>query len=346
MDTHTPPAPALDRVPDFDAAIRRRIDGKTKPLGALGRIEDLAALVARVQRSLTPRMAACQLTLFAGDHGIAAEGVSAYPQAVTRQMLANFLAGNAAANVFARSVGASLRVVDAGVAGPPIVHPDLLSRRIGPGTRNALVEPAMRPDECDAALSAGAALGADGAWDAVCFGEMGIGNSSAAALVAHKTTGLPLDDLVGRGTGLDTAGLAHKRAVLRRAAARTAPRLPARTALAEYGGFEIAMMAGAMRAAAGAGRVVIVDGFIATAAALVAADGAPSVRAAMVFAHRSAERGHAALLAHLDARPVLDLDLRLGEGTGALLAWPLVRAAAAMLTEMASFETAGVSGPA
>jgi nicotinate-nucleotide--dimethylbenzimidazole phosphoribosyltransferase len=330
----------------FAAALRRRIDGKTKPLGALGRIEELAARIATVQGTLEPRMRTCQLTIFAGDHGLAAEGVSAYPQAVTRQMLLNFLGGNAAANVFARTVGAALRVVDAGVAGEPVRHAGLVSRRIGPGTRNARLEPAMSAAERDRALAAGRALGGDGSWDAVCFGEMGIGNTSAAALVAHKVTGMPLERLVGRGTGLDDAALARKRAVLEAAAARTAPVLPAREALAEYGGFEIAMMAGAMLGAAAAGRVVIVDGFIAGAAALVATAEEPALRGALVFAHRSAEQGHAALLAHLRAQPLLDLGMRLGEGTGALLAWPLLKAAAAMLSEMSSFESAGVSGPA
>ncbi len=330
----------------FAAALRRAIDGKTKPLGALGRIEALAAQVARVQGTLAPRVETCALTIFAADHGIAAEGVSAYPQAVTRQMVLNFLAGNAAANVFARSVGANLRVVDAGVAGAPLADPRLLSRRIGPGTRNSAREPAMTAAERDRALAAGRALGADGASDAVAFGEMGIANTSAAALVAHKLAGLPLARLVGRGTGLDDAGLARKEAILARAAARTAERLDAGTALAEYGGFEIAMMAGAMLGAAAARRVVLVDGFIAGAAALVAVALEPAVAGALVFAHRSAEHGHAALLGHLGAEPLLDLDMRLGEGTGALLAWPLVRAAAAMLTEMSSFESAGVSGPA
>ena len=156
-------------------------------------------------------MESCQLTIFAGDHGIAHEGVSAYPQEVTRQMVLNFLDGNAAANVFARSVGADIRVVDAGVAGEPLEHPALLSRRIAAGTRNFAVEPAMSGQERDRALEAGRRLGGDGAWDAVCFGEMGIGNTSAAALVAHKALGMPLDDLVGRGTGLDDAALARKR---------------------------------------------------------------------------------------------------------------------------------------
>jgi nicotinate-nucleotide--dimethylbenzimidazole phosphoribosyltransferase len=330
----------------FAAELRARIDGKTKPLGALGRIEDLAAQVARATGSLEPAMRSCQLTIFAADHGLAAAGVSAYPPAVTRQMLMNFLGGNAAANVFARVVGVAVRVVDAGVSGDPVRHPDLVARRIGPGTRDALREPAMSAAERERALAAGRALGGDGAWDAVCFGEMGIGNTASAALVAHKATGLALEALVGRGTGLDHAGLARKRRLLAEAAARTPERLAAPSALAEYGGFEIAMMAGAMLGAAAAGRVVIVDGFIAGAAALVALDAAPEARRALVFAHRSAEHGHRALLGHLGAEPLLDLEMRLGEGTGALLAWPLVRAAAAMLREMASFESAGISGPA
>ena len=195
-------------------------------------------------------------------------------------------------------------------------------------------------------MAAGRALGGDGDWDAVGFGEMGIANTSAAALLAHKLTGVPLADLVGRGTGLDDAALARKRAVLARAAARTPAALSPPQALAEYGGFEIAMMAGAMLGAAAARRIVIVDGFIAGAAALAAVAWEPAARPMLVFAHRSAEHGHAALLAALGAEPLLALEMRLGEGTGALLAWPLVRAAAAMLTEMSSFESAGVSGPA
>lgn len=346
MREGSPTVPAEVWDATMETALRRCIDGKTKPLGALGRIEDLAARIARLKRSLAPEMSRCRLTIFAADHGLAAEGVSAYPQAVTRQMVLNFLGGNAAANVFARSVGAELRVVDAGVAGAPIEHAELLSRRIGAGTRNALREAAMTEAECARAIEAGRLLGADGVADAVCFGEMGIGNTSAATLVAHKVTGLPLGELVGRGTGLDDAGVARKRATLAEAAARTPDRLMPAQALAEYGGFEIVMMAGAILGAAAARRVVIVDGFIASVAALAAVTEEPRAAEALVFAHRSAERGHAAVLDALGAEPLLDLGMRLGEGTGALLAWPLVRAAAAMLAEMSSFESAGVSGPA
>jgi len=331
---------------EFETALQARIDGKTKPLGALGRIEALAAQIARAQASLTPRMEACRLILLAGDHGIAMEGVSAYPQAVTRQMVLNFLAGGAAANVFARQAGIPVTVVDCGVAGPAIADARLLSRRIGPGTANALHGPAMTRAECEAALAMGQALAREGEFDALCLGEMGIGNTSAAALLAAKITGSAVAGFVGRGTGLDATGLARKGAVLAQAAARTAPRLGGAEALAEYGGFEIAAMAGAMLGAAEARRMVLVDGFIAGAAALVALDIRPEIKGHLVFAHRSAEQGHAALLAALGVEPLLDLGLRLGEGSGALLAWPLLRASAAMLNEMASFESAAVSGPA
>ena len=335
--------PPLSRT--LDDAIRRAIDSKTKPLGALGTVESLAARIARIQGTLTPSLRRCRLTLFAGDHGIAHEGVSAYPQQVTRQMVANFLAGAGAANVFARANGVELRVVDAGVAGESIDAPGLVSRRIAAGTRNFAVEPAMTEEQCDAALRAGDELGEDVAADAAAFGEMGIANTSSASLVAHKLTGIGLDALIGRGTGLDDDGLARKHAILARAAARTAPRLDARRALREYGGFEVVMMAGAMIGAARAGTVVLVDGFIAGAAALAAVELAPALRDYLVFAHRSAEPGHRAVLDALGAQPLLDLDMRLGEGTGALLAWPVLKCAAAMMTEMASFESAGVSGP-
>jgi len=335
-------------VPDqttFAADLQRKIDMKTKPLGALGRIEELAAQVARTQGTLLPKMETCQLTIFAADHGIAASGVSAFPQEVTRQMVLNFLAKGAAANVFAASTGAELRVVDAGIVGPPFNEPFLIDRRIAPGTLNFLNEAAMTLAQADDALAMGRELGTDGAWDAVAFGEMGIANTSAAAMLAHKITGLRLDELIGRGTGLDDTGLTRKKQILTKAAARTGA-LGAKEALVEYGGFEIAMMAGAMQGAAAANRIILVDGFIATSAALVAASIDPKSRQAMVFAHKSQEKGHAVMLGALDADPLLDLNLRLGEGTGALLAWPLLQAAARMLTDMASFDDAGISGPA
>lgn len=330
--------------PGLGARIQRAIDTKTKPPGALGRIESLARQIAEWQGTLAPRLETATLTIFAADHGIAAEGVSAFPQVVTRQMVGNFLAGGAAASVFARANGVGLQVVDAGVAGERLAAPGLIDRHIAPGTANFLHAPAMTPAQAEAALDAGAALARATPGEALAFGEMGIANTAAASVLAHKLTGLPLPALVGRGTGLDDRGLAHKLDVLTRAAARTEARLSPQAAMAEYGGFEIVMMAGAMRGAAESGRLVLADGFISTAAAALALALAPGIRPAVVFCHRSAEAGHRVLLAHLDAEPVLDLDMRLGEGTGALLAWPILRAAARMLTEMASFDSAGVSG--
>ncbi|RAP40184.1 nicotinate-nucleotide--dimethylbenzimidazole phosphoribosyltransferase [Rhodovulum viride] len=329
---------------DFAAALQHKIDFKTKPLGSLGRIEDLATVMATVQGTLSPRMDGCELTIFAADHGIAAEGVSKFPQEVTRQMVLNYLAGGAGANAFARAVGARMKVVDAGIAGEPFGLEGLIERRIGAGTKSFLHEPAMSAEDCARALEEGRKLGAESPADAVAYGEMGIANTASAAALGHKLTGVGLDILVGRGTGLDDDGLTHKRQVLERAAARTADLGP-QEALAQYGGFEIAMMAGAMIGAAEAKKVIIVDGFIATSAALAAARIVPATRAAMVFSHRSEEQGHGALLDALGAEPLLRLGLRLGEGTGALLAWPLLKAAGEMLNTMASFDDAGVTGP-
>ena len=330
---------------DFSNAIQRKIDEKTKPIGALGRIEALAAQIAALQKTLNPQMNACRLLIFAADHGLATEGVSAYPQSVTRQMVLNFLAGGAASTTFARTLGVDVAVVDCGVAGVPIADPRLHARRCGAGTANSLTAAAMTEAQCVAARQIGAELAIAGAYDALCLGEMGIANTSAASLIAHKLTDIPLDALIGKGTGLDDAGLQRKHAVLSRAAARTPARLPPAIALREYGGFEIAAMVGAMIAGAQAGRLILIDGFIASVAALIAQHEAPDAAAHFVFAHCSAERGHRAVLAALGARPLLDLDMRLGEGTGALLAWPLVQVACAMLNEMASFTSAQVDGP-
>lgn len=326
---------------DLVALIRRAIDGKTKPLGSLGRIEEVAARLASLQETLEPRAETCRLTIFAADHGIAAEGVSAFPQAVTAQMALNFLAGGAAANVFARAVGAAIQVVDAGIASE-VDAPGLVRRSLGRGTANSAKEPAMSTETLARALDAGRALAAEDDADVAAYGEMGIANTASASLVIHKLSGISLEVLTGRGTGLDDEGLARKREILMRAAARTGALSP-EAALAEYGGFEIAMMAGAMLGAAEARRPVLVDGFIATAAAMAARAMEPSAGAAFFYAHRSAEQGHRAALDHLGAEPLLELGLRLGEGTGALLAFPLLKSAAAMLREMASFESAGVS---
>jgi nicotinate-nucleotide--dimethylbenzimidazole phosphoribosyltransferase len=334
-----------DEQDAFRLALQAKIDGKTKPIGALGQIERLAAQIAILQQSLSPRATSCRLVLFAADHGIAVQGVSAYPQAVTRQMVLNILAGGAASTVLARALEVPVSVVDCGVVGDPISHPDLIDRRLGAGTADSSIGPAMNQSVLRRAMDNGGDLIQRLDADAFCFGEMGIANSSAAALVCGKILALDPAALAGRGAGLNDAGLAAKRDVLARAAGRSPQRLTALEALAEYGGFEIATMAGAVLAAARARKLVLVDGFIATAAAAAALDIDPTIRGALVFAHRSAEAGHTLVLEKLQAEPLLDLGLRLGEGTGALLAWPLVKAAAAMLNDMASFIDAGVSGP-
>jgi nicotinate-nucleotide--dimethylbenzimidazole phosphoribosyltransferase len=328
--------------------LQARIDGKTKPPGSLGQLERLALQVGQVQQSLTPSLDRPRLLVFAGDHGAARAGVSAYPQEVTWQMVENFLSGGAAINVFARLNGLELQVIDAGVAHDFGARQGLVDAKIAFGTRSYLEQAAMSSAERDAALVRGAAIVhalAEQGCRVIGFGEMGIGNTAAASLLTHCLTGTPLVDCVGRGTGLDDAGLARKQALLAQAARRAAlaPDADALSVLAEFGGFEIAMMSGAMLAAAERGLLLLIDGFIVTSALLVAARLAPAICDYCVFCHRSAEPGHLAQLRALNAEPLLDLRLRLGEGTGAALAWPLVRAAAAFLNEMASFESAGVS---
>ena len=345
MHSHLYPVAPVDR--NLEAALRHKIDTKTKPLGALGQLEGLALQIGLARQSLTPALAQPHIIVFAGDHGAAKAGVSAYPQDVTWQMVENFLAGGAAINVFARANGIGLTVVDAGVAHDFGVRPNLVDAKIAPGTANYIEGAAMTSEQRDLAMARGAdlvkSLAAAGC-DVIGFGEMGIGNTAAASLITHCLTGATLADCVGRGTGLDDAGLAKKRELLGQALARyDGPRDDALAVLARFGGFEIAMMAGAMLAAAQLRLVVLVDGFICSAAALIATRLAPAFIDYAVFCHASAEAGHKAQLATLGARPLLDLGLRLGEGTGAALAWPLLRAACAFLHEMASFESAGVS---
>jgi nicotinate-nucleotide--dimethylbenzimidazole phosphoribosyltransferase len=328
----------------LEARLRHKIDHKTKPVGALGALEDLALQLGLIQRRETVTLHDPQMVVFAADHGIAAEGVSAYPQAVTVQMVGNMLAGGAAINVFARQHGFTLQVVDAGVAAELPAHPQLLQRKIAQGTKNLCIEPAMSPAQAHAALKAGREIVQALPGNVVAFGEMGIANTSAAALLLARLTGATIEDATGRGTGLGDQQLTHKQGVLLRALARHQSATEPLDVLAALGGLEIAMMSGAMLQAASERRVVLVDGFIAGSAALVAHALVPQVRDYMVFCHRSAERGHSLLLDHLKAKPLLELGLRLGEGTGALLAWPLVQSAAHFLNEMASFDSAGVSG--
>ncbi|HEX6736450.1 MAG TPA: nicotinate-nucleotide--dimethylbenzimidazole phosphoribosyltransferase [Azonexus sp.] len=338
--------------PGLAGALQHKIDQKTKPRGALGQLEKIAHQAGLIQQRLDPHLSQPHLLVFAGDHGAAKAGVSAYPQDVTWQMVENFLAGGAAINVFARRNGLHLGVVDAGVAHDFGHRPGLIHAKVAPGTANYLEEAAMTVAQCELAITRGAEivrnLAANGC-NVVGFGEMGIGNTAAASLITHCLTGAPLADCIGRGTGLDDAGLARKQALLEKALQRyrtggggNAPL----AVLAEFGGFEVAMMVGAMLAAAEAKMLLLIDGFIVGAAALTAARLFPALTAYCVFCHCSAEPGHQAQLQALGAEPLLDLGLRLGEGTGAALAFPLVQAALAFLNEMASFESAGVADKA
>jgi nicotinate-nucleotide--dimethylbenzimidazole phosphoribosyltransferase len=323
--------------------LRARLRGKAKPVGSLGRLEDLAVQIGMIRGSLQPDLGAAKILVFAGDHGLTAEGVTAYPSAVTREIAKLILAGTAGINVLARAAGVGLTLVDAGIIEPLPPHDLLVECRIGSGTRNARHEPAMTHEECLAALENGRAV--DALLDRenvgiVGYGEVGIGNTSAAALIAHALTGIDLALLVGPGAGVPARGIDHKRQVLSDAFARapvSGRDRPTRAleALREFGGFEIAMMAGSMTAAAAAGRLIIVDGFISTAAAIAAIGLKPQTLGNCVFAHCSAEPGHRALLDHLGVRPLLELEMRLGEGTGAALAVPLIRAAELMLRDMA-----------
>ena len=340
--------PAIDSTADaaLAAQLQHKIDHKTKPLGALGQLENLALQLGLIQRNDQLTFKTPQMVVFAADHGIAAEGVSAFPQAVTMQMVANMLAGGAAINVLARQHGFALHVVDAGVASDLADHPQLIKRKIAHGTHNLARGPAMTQHQLNAALQAGADVLASLPGDVVALGDMGIANTSPAALLMHRLAGVSINDATGRGTGLTDPQLLHKQAVLAKAAALHGAAIGPLDALAALGGFEIAMMTGAMLQAASERRVILVDGFIAGSAALVACSVAPAALDYMVFCHRSAETGHYLMLKHLQARPLLDLDMRLGEGTGALLAWPMVQSAALLMNEMASFESAGVSGKA
>ena len=336
----------------LETALQNKIDRKTKPLGALGLLEKTAKKIGMAQQTLTPQLNNPQMLVFAGDHGAAKAGVSAYPQDVTWQMVENFLAGGAAINVFARQNGLGLSVVDAGVAHDFGQRAGLIDAKVAAGTANYIEQAAMTPAQCAQAIQNGAAivrqLAAKGC-NVVGFGEMGIGNTASASLITHCLTGLPLAECVGRGTGLDDAGLARKQDLLDQALIRyrnAGGNNDAGTVLAEFGGFEIATMVGAMLAAAEAKMVLLIDGFIVGSAALVASRLAPALLDYCVFCHRSAEAGHRTQLLAMGAEPLLDLGLRLGEGTGAALAYPLIQAAVNFLNEMASFESAGVSDKA
>jgi nicotinate-nucleotide--dimethylbenzimidazole phosphoribosyltransferase len=342
--------PWLNKIGPLDtqamAAAQARQDQLTKPRGALGRLEELAVQLAAISGRALPSVTHKVVIVLAGDHGVVAEGISAYPQTVTGQMVLNFLAGGAAINVLARQAGARVVVADLGVAAPLPAWAGLFDGRVAAGTANLAQGPAMSRAQALQALRTGAELVEQElplGLDILGAGEMGIGNTTPAAAIAAVLTGQDPAALVGRGAGLDDAGLAHKIAVVRQALAVNRPD-PADglDVLSKVGGFEIGGLAGAMLAAAAHRRPVMVDGFIASAAAMLAVALAPGVRPYLIAAHRSAEPGHDAMLAWLGLHPLLDLGMRLGEGTGAVLGMLLAEAACRTLAEMATFGEAGV----
>ncbi|MFM8340826.1 MAG: nicotinate-nucleotide--dimethylbenzimidazole phosphoribosyltransferase [Methylomonas sp.] len=338
-------------IPHPDSSIRSqlqaKIDQKTKPLGALGKLETLALKIGLIQQTLSPNLNKPAILVFAADHGVTAEGVSPYPQAVTYQMVLNFLAGGAAINVFAQQNQIALRVIDAGVNAEFNDQTGLINAKIANGTANFLRTAAMSTEQCQLAMSRGRQLAqaeiAQGS-NVLGFGEMGIGNTSSASALMSALCQLPVADCIGRGTGLDDAGMLHKQAVINQALTFHQASLdePLKI-LACLGGFEIAMMVGAMLGAAEQGAILLIDGFIATTALLVAARLKPAIIDYAIFSHRSGEAGHSRLLTELNANPLLDLGMRLGEGTGAAIAYPVVQAAVNFLNQMASFDSASIS---
>lgn len=345
MSLNLPPVPDLHQ-PDLAAALRHKISRKTVPEGALGRMAALAERLGLILGTAEPHLSAPQLLVCAADHGIAARGVSAYPSDVTWQMVGNFLAGGALVSVLARQHGIAQTVVDCGVRRDFAPAPGLVIRKIAPGTQDSSQGPAMSAAQCAQALANGIELVKTLPGNALLLGEMGIGNTSAASLLVARLGDIDVAEVTGAGTGLDAAGIARKTAVLRQALAANAAAAAPLDALAALGGFEIAILTGAVLQAASERRVIVVDGFIASSAVLVASRIAPAVLQRCVFAHRSDERGHARLLDLLGADPLLALGLRVGEGSGAVLAWPLLESSCRILNEMASFESAGVSDKA
>ncbi|MDO8437683.1 MAG: nicotinate-nucleotide--dimethylbenzimidazole phosphoribosyltransferase [Nitrosomonadaceae bacterium] len=325
------------------AALDARINNKTKPLGSLGILELVAKQVGMIQRTTQPQLTRPSIFVFAGDHGIVAENVSAYPQSVTWQMVENFLAQGAAINVFARQHECALHVIDAGVNHDFGARTDLIDRKVGPGTRNFAREPAMTAEECTAAIGYGMGLAASLDGNVIGFGEMGIGNTTAAAAIMHKVTGISVADCVGAGTGLSAAGIRHKQHVIEAAAAHHADVIVPLDILSTFGGFEIAMMMGTMLKAAEQRMVLLIDGFIVTSALLLASRLQPAILDYCVFSHCSDEKGHQQMLNFLGGRPLLQLGLRLGEGTGCALALPLLQASVNFMHEMATFKSAQVS---
>ena len=341
----------IDRIQPTDSRLlaqaQARLDRLTKPIGSLGRLEELAARYVMITGEMKPKVPRGAVFTFAADHGVTVEGVSAYPSAVTPQMVLNFLRGGAGVNVLARHVGIDVRVVDIGVAFDFEAAPGLIHKKVMFGTKNLLVESAMSPAQAEQAIQVGIELATEAAQQGIGLvgtGEMGIGNTTASSAIAAVMTRRPVSEVTGRGTGIDDASHARKIDVIQRALAiHRLDSTNAMEVLAKVGGLEIGGLAGLMLGAAAARIPVVLDGFIAGAAALIAVGLQPRCKDYLIASHRSVEQGHQAILDHLGLKPLFDLDLRLGEGTGACLGMSLVFAAIKIFTEMATFDEAGVS---
>lgn len=327
------------------STIQKKIDLKTKPIGSLGKLEDIAFKISTIQQTLSPELKNPAMLIFAADHGLADEGVSPFPKEVTHQMVLNFLSGGAAISVFCRQNGLNLNVVDAGVDFDFSKELNLIHAKIGYGTKNILKEPAMSESLCTSAITKGKEIVSvenEAGCNIIGFGEMGIGNTSSAALLMHKITGYSIEDCTGRGTGHDDEGLKRKTEILKKASELYRPETPFET-LTVYGGFEIAMMVGAMIEAKERNMVIMVDGFISTAALLIAHAMDNKIMENAIFCHASKEKGHRLMHEYLKVEALVDLNMRLGEGSGAAVAFPIIKAAVSFMNEMASFEEAGVS---
>jgi len=326
--------------------LQQKIDLKTKPLGSLGLLEKIALQIGLAQQSLTPALHLPHLIVFAGDHGIAKDGVSAYPQEVTPQMVLNFLQGGAAINVFCRQHEIQLKIVDSGVNFDFEPNPHLINAKVGRGTSSFLSAKAMTVPQLQQCLLKGAEIInhiADTGCNVIGFGEMGIGNTSSATLIMSNICNIPVAECVGRGTGLGDEQLLKKIEILEKAFAYHGPISDPMEVLQTFGGFEIAQMCGAMLEAYKNNMLILIDGFIASSAFLIASKLQPKIISHALFCHLSDENGHRVLLEYLQATPILQLSMRVGEGTGCALAYPLLQSAVNFLNEMASFESAGVS---
>jgi len=331
---------------ELNEALQIKLDHKTKPVGSLGQLERIAFQVGRIQKSLSPVLSKPMLVVVGGDHGITAEGVSPCPAEITWQQMLNFLRGGGGCSLFARQYGMEMKVVDAGCNYDFKPHPDLIDCKVRKGTRNFLYEPAMSREECEKSLQNGADLVAEiykNGTNVVAFGEMGIGNTSPASVLMSKFCDIPIETCVGPGSGLTTEGVVNKTAVLKKAIENVVVSDHPVDILAAFGGLEIAFIAGGMLKAAELGMLIIVDGFIITSSLLAAQAINRNVLDYCLFSHQSKEGGHKLMVEFLKGDPILDLDLRLGEGTGAAIAYSIIEGAVAMLNEMTSFDEARVS---